>query len=140
LEDEVDPKQRKEKGQSLTEAAVALPVVLLVLMGVINIALYGLAGMNASNAANYGARQASVAVPPNGPSTALNSTTAKLAQVPVGTYQVNVSGGGGRGSMIQVEVRYSVPNYLSGLMSLFSSSTPTEWTGTTVSWFRQEGW
>lgn len=127
-----------EKGQSLVEAAVGIPLLLLVLLGIINLALYGLAGMNASNAANYGARQASVAQA-DVLAVALNSTEDKLSQVSVGSYSVQVSGGGARGSLIQIRVQYRVPNFLGGMAQFFSGSAQ-EFQGETVSYFRQEGW
>ena len=128
----------KEKGQSLVEAAVGMPILLLILLGIVNLAMYGLAGMNASNAANYGARQASVAQA-NVQVVALNSTQAKLSQVSVGTYTVNVSGGGGRGNLIQITVGYEVDNFFGGLAGFFGGSSE-ELRGQTVSFFRQEGW
>jgi len=128
----------KEKGQSLVEAAVGFPLLLLILLGIINIAMYGLAGMNASNAANYGARQASVAQA-NVQVVALNSAQAKLDQVSVGTYTVTVSGGGGRGNLIQITVDYQVPNFFGGMMGFFGGSSE-ELSSQTASYFRQEGW
>ncbi|RLD06645.1 MAG: hypothetical protein DRI56_07770 [Chloroflexota bacterium] len=132
-------RRRKEHGQSLTEAAIALPLIVLVLMGIINMGVYGLVGMNASNAANYGARRASVAQT-NVQAKALSYTEARLAQVSIGTYEVTVSGGGGRGELIQIVVHYSIPNYFGGLMALFHPSPHMIWDGYTVSYFRQEGW
>lgn len=128
----------REKGQSLVEAALGMPLLLLVLLGIVNLAIYGLAGIHASNAANYGARRASVAQD-NVQTVALNSTQAKLSQVSVGTYTVNVSGGGGRGNLIQITVGYQVPNFFGGLAGFFGGSSE-ELAGQTVSFFRQEGW
>ena len=130
---------KRERGQSLIEAALGLPLLLLVLMGIVNVALYSAAGMNASNAAHYGARRASVAQT-NVQAKALNYTEAKLAEVPIGTYEVTVSGGGVRGALIEIEVRYAIPNYLHGLLSLFNPAAHDMWIGSTVSYFRQEGW
>lgn len=132
-------RRKKNQGQSLTEAAFALPLIVLVLMGIINMGVYGLVGMNASNAANYGARRASVAQT-NVQAKALSYTEARLAQVSIGTYEVTVTGGGGRGELIQILVHYHIPNYLSGLMAIFHPSPQMIWEGYTVSYFRQEGW
>ncbi len=129
---------KKEKGQSLIEAAIGMPILLLLLLGLINLSIYGLAGMNASNAANYGARRASVAQS-DVHVVAMNSTQAKLSQVSVGTYAVSVSGGGGRGNLIQITVGYEVPNFFGGLTRFFGGSSE-EMRGQTVSYFRQEGW
>lgn len=127
-----------ERGQSLAEAAIGFPVLLLITLGLINLAMYGFAGMNASNAANYGARQASVAQT-DAQTVAYNSTQAKLNAVSVGTYTVSVSGGGGRGNLIQITVGYQVPNFFGGMAGFFSGESG-EMQGQTVSYFRQEGW
>ena len=127
-----------ERGQSLAEAAISFPILLFLLLGLINLAMYGLAGMNASNAANYGARQASVAQA-DVQTVALNSTRGKLDEVSVGTYTISVSGGGGRGNLIQITVGYQVPNFFGGLAGFFGGSSE-EMQGQTVSYFRQEGW
>ncbi|MEA2008492.1 MAG: TadE/TadG family type IV pilus assembly protein [Chloroflexota bacterium] len=128
----------REKGQSLVEAAVGIPILLLTLLGIINLAMFGLAGMNASNAANYGARQASVAQS-NVQAIALGNTQAKLSEVSVGTYTVTVSGGGERGDLIRIMVDYQVTNFFGGLAGFFGGSSD-ELRGQTVSYFRQEGW
>ena len=128
-----------QKGQSLVEAAVGFPLLLLILLGLINLAMLGIAGMNASNAANYGARRASVAQT-DALTVALNSAQTKLAEVSVGTYAVTVSGGGGRGNLIQITIDYQVPNFFGGMSAFFGGSSSEFLQGQTVSYFRQEGW
>ncbi|MBS1250663.1 MAG: hypothetical protein MAG431_02257 [Chloroflexi bacterium] len=129
---------RSAPRRRLRNSSPWMPILLLVLLGIVNLAMYGLAGINASNAANYGARQASVAHD-NVQAIALGSTQAKLAQVSVGSYSVSVSGGGGRGNLIQITVGYQVPNFFSGMAGFFGASSD-ELRGQTVSYFRQEGW
>ncbi|WP_416201778.1 TadE/TadG family type IV pilus assembly protein, partial [Thermanaerothrix sp.] len=46
----------------LDEAALALPVLLLISLALINLGLLGFAAVNAGNAAEYGARMGSVAL------------------------------------------------------------------------------
>ncbi len=51
----------KDTRAEIEEAVFVLPVLLLVTFGLINLAMVGFAGLSAANAANYGARMASVA-------------------------------------------------------------------------------
>ncbi|MEJ5315273.1 MAG: hypothetical protein WHS45_12930 [Anaerolinea sp.] len=128
------------KRAELDEAAFALPVVLLVSIGLVNLALLGFAAVNAANAANYGARMGSVAQ--SAPvQVAASAAQGKLAAVKVGSYTVSVSGGGQPGSLITVTVTYRVPNYYAPLASLFSGMREkSTFQGTARAYFRQEGW
>jgi hypothetical protein len=123
----------------LDEAALVLPVLLLISLGLVNLAILGFAAVNAGNAANYGARMGSVAQSdPSG--VAVSSAYQMLAAAPVGTYTVSVTGSGLPGSMMIVQVSYTVPNYFGGLAGFFGVSTPGDFTSTVASYFRQEGW
>lgn len=130
--------RKQPKGQSLIEAALLLPILLFVLLGFVNLALYGLVGLNASNAANYGARRGSVAQD-DALTVAYGAAEAKLDQVSVGSYTVTVSGGGGRGNLIQITIGYQCPNFVPGLERLLNLP-PGGFQGQTVSFFCQEGW
>ncbi|MDT8898267.1 hypothetical protein QYE77_08305 [Thermanaerothrix sp. 4228-RoL] len=123
----------------LDEAALALPVLLLVSLALVNLALLGFAAVNAGNAAEYGARMGSVALA-NQPGEAYSAALTKVNAVRVGSYTVSVSGGGRPGARIEVAVTYRVPNYFGGLASLFGVSTPSQFQGTARAYFRQEGW
>jgi len=123
----------------IDEAVFVLPVLLLVTFGLVNLSMVGFAGLSASNAANYGARMASVAQA-NQASVAFGAANSMLESAPVGTYTVSVAGGGTPGGLVRVQVQYSVPNYFASLASIFGISTPANWTGTVRSDFRQEGW
>ena len=123
----------------LDEAALVLPVLLLISLGLVNLGILGFAAMNAGNAANYGARMGSVAQSdPTG--VAASSAYQMLSAAPVGTYAVTVTGSGLPGDMMVVRVSYTVPNYFAGLASLFGVSAPGEFTSSTSAYFRQEGW
>jgi hypothetical protein len=123
----------------LDEAALVLPVLLLISLGLVNLAILGFAAVNAGNAANYGARMGSVAQSdPSG--VAISSAYQMLAAAPVGTYTVSVTGSGLPGSMMIVQVSYTVPNYFSGLAGFFGVSISGDFTSTVASYFRQEGW
>ena len=123
----------------LDEAALVLPVLVLVSLGVVNLAIFGFAAVNAGNAANYGARMGSVAQT-NPTGVAAASASQMLAAVPVGTYAVSVTGSGQPGDLMVVQVSYSVPNYFGGLAGFFGVGTPGNFTSTASSYFRQEGW
>lgn len=124
---------------NMAETAIALPVLLLVSLGLINLALFGIAGANANNAANYGARLGAVAQK-NQVALATNAAYKKLTAAPVGTYAVSAEAPGQPGSMVAVRVTYTVPNYFQGLTGFFGVRTPPNFQQTAVSYFRQEGW
>jgi hypothetical protein len=123
----------------LDEAALVLPVLLLISLGLVNLGILGFTAVNAGNAANFGARMGSVAQSdPAG--VAVSSAYQMLSAVPVGVYSVSVSGGGLPGDLLVVQVSYSVPNYFGGLAGLFGVNTPGNFSSTASSYFRQEGW
>jgi hypothetical protein len=123
----------------MDEAAIVFPVMLLLAVGLVNMALLGVAAVNAGNAANYGARMGAVAqANPTGIASAYANQAVQAA--PVGTYAVAVSGGGAPGGAITVSVRYTVPNYFAGIAAFFGAGIPAQFTGTATSRFRQEGW
>jgi hypothetical protein len=123
----------------LDEAALVLPVLLLISVGLVNLAILGFAAVNAGNAANYGARMGSVAQSdPSGIAAA--SASQMLSAAPVGTYAVSVSGSGLPGDLLIVQVSYTVPNYFAGLAGFFGVDTAQEFSNTALAYFRQEGW
>lgn len=78
---------RDRRGE-LDEAALVLPVLLLISLALINMAILGFAAVNAGNAANYGARMGSVAQS-NPAGVAVASANQMLTAAPVGTYAVD---------------------------------------------------
>ncbi|RCK72755.1 MAG: hypothetical protein ANABAC_1289 [Anaerolineae bacterium] len=123
----------------LDEAALSLPVILLVSIGLINLTLFGSAAVNAANAANFGARMGSVAMAsPLG--YAASAANQKLSALPIGEYAVSTGGSGVAGGVMWVRVEYRVPNYFSGLARLFGVSSPSELSGSVTQYFRREGW
>ncbi len=124
----------------LDEAAFVLPVLLLVALGLVNLALLGFAAINANNAANYGARMGSVAQQ-NPTGVAQAAAQEKLAAVRVGSYQVSVNGSSTPGGLLTVTVRYTVPSYFGAAAGWFGvASVPREFSGTAQAHFRKEGW
>ena len=133
------PKLLRDHRAELDEAALVLPVLLLISVGLVNLAILGFAAVNAGNAANYGARMGSVAQSdPSGIAAA--SAYQMLSAAPVGTYAVSVSGSGLPGDLLIVQVSYTVPNYFAGLAGFFGVNTAQDFTNTAKSYFRQEGW
>jgi hypothetical protein len=122
----------------MAEAAVTLPVVMLAALALVNLTIAGFASVNAANAANYGARVGSVSQE-NPSGVAVVAANQTLASTPIGDYIVSASGGGPPGALLAVIVRWEVPNYFKGLMSFFGASLD-DFSGTTVAYFRQEGW
>ncbi len=128
-----------DRSAELEEAALVLPVLLLISLALVNMAILGFAAVNAGNAANYGARMGSVSQS-NPAGVAVASANQMLAAAPVGTYVVTVAGSGLPGDRMTVQVSYTVPNYFSGFAGFFGVSTPGNFTNTATSYFRQEGW
>jgi hypothetical protein len=122
----------------MAEAAVTLPVVLLATFAMINLALAGFASVNAANAANYGARMGSVSQEQPGV-VAVAAANQMISTAPVGSYKVTSSGGGQPGVLLAVRVDWSVTNFFRGLLNFFGADV-ADFHGTSVAYFRQEGW
>lgn len=129
---------RDRRGE-MDEAAIVFPVMLLLAIGLVNMALLGVAAVNAGNAANYGARMGAVAQA-NPAGIAYASASQAVQAAPVGAYGISVSGGGTPGNAITVSVSYTVPNYFASIAAFFGAGMSEQFTGTAVSHFRQEGW
>ncbi len=130
---------RKERGSGMVEAALTLPVVLLVTFLMINLAMAGYASVAASNAANYGARVGSVAQA-NAAGRAAAAAQQSVQDAGIGKYTVSAGGGGRPGAQITVNVSWSVPNYFNSLAAWFGYGFPSEIKGVGKATFRQEGW
>ena len=122
----------------MAEAAITLPVVVLLTFAMANLAMAWYAAVAASNAANFGARMGSVSqTDPIG--AAVSAAQTRLDAISIGTYSISGSGGGFRGAQVNISIDWSVPNYIGGLMAIFGGD-PLSFSGTSVSAFRQEGW
>jgi len=129
----------RKKGTSMVEAAITLPVVVLMTFAMINLAMAGFASVAANNAANIGARVGSVSQS-NQLGFAIAAAQAQLNQTNIGEYQIFASGGGTRGSQIIIQIGWQVPNYIGGLLTLLGGPEVTTISGSAQSSFRQEGW
>ncbi len=118
----------------MVEGALSFPLMALAL---VNLALAGFAASTANHSAGYGVRAGSVAqANPAGEALAASQQALKSG---IGDYQVRVAADTYPGSVVRVEVAWSVPNVYGGLLGLFGvSSGPLK--GTAVSAFRKEGW
>lgn len=128
-----------ERGAVALETAITLPAMILVSLGMANLALAAYCAVTAANAANYGARVGSVAQQ-NPAGRAIAAAQAHAAQTGIGDYSVSAYGGGRRGSQIVVEVHWEVDNWFQGILSFMGGSSPGTFMGDARSTFRQEGW
>ena len=94
-------RNRSTKGSSMAEAAITLPVVVLLTFAMVNLAMAWYAAVAASNAANYGARVGSV-TQVNPTVSAVAAAQGRLDAISVGTYAISASGGGYRGAQVNV--------------------------------------
>ena len=129
----------RDRRGSLVEAALTLPLMVLITLGLINLALAGIVGLHANNAANYAARRGSVAQQASA-SVAASAAWEKLSAVKIGEYGVDVAASGGRGGTVNVVVSYRVPNYFASLASFFGGGASAFIEGQSISTFRHEGW
>lgn len=130
---------RDERGDEFAQTAIVMPVLVFLTIALMNLTMAGFASVNANNAANYGARTGSVHQRNPGQA-AYQGAMQSIRHAPIGDYSVRVSGGGFPGARIQVRVTWRVPNFLASLAALLGGSLERDFTGTSISVFRQEGW
>lgn len=127
------------QGDEFAQTAIAMPVIVLITIALMNLTMAGFASVNANNAANYAARVGSVTQQGAG-GAAYGAAQTSISHAPIGKYSVAVSGGGFPGAQINVQVDWTVPNFIGGLMSFLGGSLSEDFHGTSASVFRQEGW
>ena len=123
----------------MAEAAITLPVVVLLTFAMVNLSMAWYAAISASNAANYGARIGSVAQS-NSIGYSIAATQTRLDAIGIGSYSISARGGGFRGAQVVVSVDWVVPNYMGTLISYLGGGDQLNFAGTALSTFRQEGW
>jgi len=130
-----------KRAGSMAEAAISMPVVLLILVFGLNVGRAGYAAMAARNAANYGARIGAVAGS-NPYQYAKTAAETSLRQSgAAGEYAVDVQViGEGPGAVITVTVTWSTPTIMSGLCRLFGEGCPATFDGRARAVWRREGW
>lgn len=126
------------KRGDMVENAITIPVVLLATFALVNLAMAGYASVAANNAANYAARVASVHQ--TDPVGAALAACSHALQAGIGQYNCSVSASTWPGGVVTVQVDWEVPNYFTGLLTIFGVSTEATIKGRAVSVFRKEGW
>jgi hypothetical protein len=125
----------------MAEAAITMPVVLLVLMFGINLSLVSHTAMVAANAANYGARVGAV----SRENPEMWAEAAARAVLPRSSFagqfddpiaQVDDVVGG----VVQVSIHWTYPSVLSSLCAFFGGYCPAKFEGTEISVWKKEGW
>jgi len=130
----------KRASSGFAQAAIVLPILAMLTIGLINIPVAAFASVHAANAANYGARVGSV-YQRGAAQAAYDGAMREATSIGVGSYTVGVTGGGFPGATITVQVRWSVPNLVGPILAAFGAGGgSSEITGVSVSTFRQEGW
>jgi hypothetical protein len=126
---------------SMAEAAVSMPVVLLILALALSVSSAGHAAITARNAADYGARLGAVAGT-NARMYAESAARLSLAQSDVGAnFPVEaVLIGDGQWSLVSVTVDWSSPTIFAGICPLFGGGCPSDFHGVAQAVWRREGW
>jgi hypothetical protein len=119
------------------EAAITTPIAVLVMLATINLGMLVYANQAVQAAARHGARMGSVAQACPA-CYALNGARHEIADSPmVQNPDVSILASSGvPGSLLVVQVRGNVPNYLGG----FIPGLPNPFIVTARATFRQEGW
>ena len=128
-----------DDADQFAQTALVLPVMMLALMGLLDVTMASFAGVNADNAANYGARIGSV-TQRGAAGAAYSGALTSISHAEVGDYVVNVSGGGHPGAQIVVAVGWEVPNHMASITTLWGGTAESRLSGRAEAHFRQEGW
>jgi hypothetical protein len=128
------------RGAEMAEAAVVLPVVLLLLLFVINGSMAGYTSMAAASAAEEGAKAGAVARdhPEAWASAAVAASMAKSRAG--GGYTCSVKIDPEPGGGVKVMVAWSYPSMLSGLCRYFGGNCPRYFSGVSIATRKREGW
>jgi len=132
---------RSRQGVEFLEAAVTIPIVVLIMVAIVQFGLLVYAGQMASEAARHGVRWGAVAQANQAGVAVAQAASFANAAFGVGNPQVEVLAPGGViGSNLKLRVSYEVPNLFGGLAGLFPGlpSGPFHVTGEAT--MRQEGW
>jgi len=123
------------RASEMTEAAITLPIVLMVFLAIVQFGIVVYGSQMAKEAARHGARVGSVVqTNPAGAAAAAAYSFAQSA-LPIGDPQVQILAPGGVvGTELRVRVTYRIPNLVGGLIP----SGPYEVFGEATA--RQEGW
>jgi Flp pilus assembly protein TadG len=128
------------RGSEMAEAAITMPVVLLVLFFAINASLAAYTGVAAANAVNYGARIGSITRIDAGTWASAAVENAWDQSGAGGSFSYSVSVSDRPNGTCLVTGSWSYPTLLSGLCKMFGGSCPTDFHGTVTAVWRKEGY
>jgi hypothetical protein len=130
-----------KRGSNMAEAAISIPVVLLILALANSVSRAGTVAMAARNAADYGARVGAVAGG-NAKQWAEDAANASLEQAGIsGAFPAEAMViGGGDDQAIVVIVRWESPTILSGFCSLYGTECPLMYYGEARAVRKVERW
>ncbi|MBC8450138.1 MAG: pilus assembly protein [Chloroflexi bacterium] len=132
---------RSRRGAEFVEAAVTIPIVVLVMLAVVQFGMIVYASQMASEAARQGVRWGAVAQANQAGIAASQAASFASTAFAMGSPQVAVLAPGGvLGSNIKLRVTYEVPNFLGGLAGLFPGLPHGPFQVIGEATMRQEGW
>ncbi len=132
---------KDRKALETVEAAITLPIAILVMLATINLGLVVFGQQAVQAAARHGARMGSVAQQ-CAPCYAVSEARAaiKTAAI-VQNGDVTILAPGGRaGSILKIRVTGEVPNFFGGLSAIFPGLPEGPFQLRAEATFRQEGW
>ncbi len=129
---------RQQQGD-MVEAALTMPLMVLLALVLVNFALVGQARNVAQHAADVGARMGSVAFT-GARQQAQHSAERALQYCLCDARVLSVTAADVPGGEVRVVVEWTVVNHVQPLMRLFGSSMPNPFRGTATATYRKEGW
>jgi hypothetical protein len=131
---------RSHRASVALEAAITLPVALLVLIAIINFGMVEFSRQMLANAVNYGARVGSTTQGCRS-CAAVSAAYQKLEGTPLRNANVDILAPGGYvGDTLKIRASGDVPNLFGGLMALFGGHNTESFHVTADAVFRAEGW
>jgi Flp pilus assembly protein TadG len=132
---------RNRRGSNMAEAAITMPIVVLVILFALNVSAASYTAIAAAAAANYGARVGAVSredpdVWAYGAANASIQNSKAGGTIYVSGVQVDKAPGG----VVVVTVHWEYPSIMHGLCSLFGSNCPETFEGDAQSAWKKEGW
>ena len=129
------------RGSEFIEAAVTIPIVVLVMVAIAQFGMVVYASQMASEAARHGVRWGSVAQYNQAGVAVNHATSFASAAFSIGSPQASVLAPGGvLGSDLKLRVTYDVPNFLGGLAGLVPGLPTGPYSVSGEATMRQEGW
>lgn len=130
----------QQRQGDMVEAALTMPLMVLLALVLVNFALVGQARNAAQNAANFGARMGSIAFT-DADRHARENAEAALQHCLCTARVTDVQAQDTPGGEVIVEVEWEVENYFHSLFQyLGGNSLPVRFTGTATASYRKEGW